>query len=132
MTDADYTDDLALLTNAPAQVESQLHSLEQATGDCDLYVITNKTKFMCFKQDEAIFPLSGKPLKFVDQPTYLSRNISSAESGVNICTGKAWTAIDKLLIIWESDLSDKRKWDYSICDCVGCTTWTLKKSLKKK
>ena len=30
MTNADYTDDLALLTNTPAQAESLLHSLEQA------------------------------------------------------------------------------------------------------
>ena len=31
MRDADYTDNPALLTNAPAQAKSILHSLEQAT-----------------------------------------------------------------------------------------------------
>ena len=31
---------------------------------------------------------------------------------VNICLVKAWNAIDRLLIIWKSDLSDKSKWDF--------------------
>ena len=30
MTDTDYTDDLVLLANTPAQAKSLLHSLEQA------------------------------------------------------------------------------------------------------
>ena len=38
ITDADYTDDRALLANTPAQVESLLHSLEQAAGSICLYV----------------------------------------------------------------------------------------------
>ena len=50
---------------------------------------------------------------------------------------KAWTAIDRLLIIWKSDLTDKMKRSFfqaavvSILLC-GCTTWTLTKRLEKK
>ena len=54
---------------------------------------------MCFDQDGFISLLNGKPLKFVDQFTYLSSNISSAESDVNICISKAWTAVEKLTIL---------------------------------
>ena len=50
MTDADYSDDLALLTNTPAQDKSLLRSQEQAARGICLYVNTNKTEFMCFKQ----------------------------------------------------------------------------------
>ena len=32
MIDADYADDLVLLTNTPAQAEYLLHSLKQAAG----------------------------------------------------------------------------------------------------
>ena len=32
MIDANYTDDLVLLTNTPAQAESLLHTMEQAAG----------------------------------------------------------------------------------------------------
>ena len=50
---------------------------------------------------------------------------------------KAWTAIDKLLIIWKSDLTDKIKRSFCQAAVVlillyGCTTWMLTKRLKKK
>ena len=46
-------------------------------------------------------------------------------------------AIDRLSIIWISDLSDKIKQDFfqALVELVllySCTTWTLTKSLKKK
>ena len=50
---------------------------------------------------------------------------------------KAWTAIDRLSIIWKSDLTDKKKCSFFQAAVVsillyGCTTWTLTKRLKKK
>ena len=50
---------------------------------------------------------------------------------------KAWTAIDRLSIIWKSDLTDKMKRSFFQAAVVsillyGCTTWTLTKRLKKK
>ena len=49
---------------------------------------------------------------------------------------KAWTAIDRLSIIWKSDLTDKMKCSFFQVVVVsillyGCTTWTLTKRLKK-
>ena len=49
MTDADYTDNLVLLTNTPAQAESLLHNLEQVAGAIDIEVNANKTEFVGFK-----------------------------------------------------------------------------------
>ena len=50
---------------------------------------------------------------------------------------KAWTAIDRLSIIWKSDLTDKMKRSFFQAAVVsillyGCTTWTLTKRPKKK
>ena len=50
---------------------------------------------------------------------------------------KRWTAIDRLLIIWKSDLTDKMKCSFFQVVVVslllyGCTTWTLTKWLEKK
>ena len=104
MADAD---DQAILTNTPAQAESLLHCLKPVAGDIDFYVNPSKTELMCFKQEGAIFTLRGKLLKLVDQFTYLGSNILSIESDAIIRIGKAWKAIDSLLIIWKSDLSDK-------------------------
>ena len=109
MTDANYADDLALLANTLVLTKSLQHSLEQAVGGI---VNANKTKFMSFKQEGAISTLSGKSLKLVDQFKYLSNNISSTESNVNVQLANMLTAIKGLLIIWKSDLSDKIKQDF--------------------
>ena len=50
---------------------------------------------------------------------------------------KAWTAIDRLSIIWKSNLTDKMKCSFFQATVVsillyGCTTWTLTKRLEKK
>ena len=111
LTDLNYTDDKALLVNTPAQAESLLHSLEQAAGGIGIYMISNKTEDICFKQG-AISMLSLKLLKLVDQSTYLGSKISSTESNVNIRLVKVWYAIERLLIRWKSDLSGKIKQDF--------------------
>ena len=50
---------------------------------------------------------------------------------------KAWTAINRLSIIWKSDLTDKMKRSFfqaAVTSILlyGCTTWTLTKQLEKK
>ena len=70
----------------------------------------DKTEFKCFKQDGVISTLNGKPLKLVDQFTYLGSNILLTESNIHV--GK--TAIDRFSIIWKFDLSDKIKRDFSL------------------
>ena len=63
--------------------------------------------------------------------------IQSTEKNIDTWLTKAWTAIDKLLIIWKSDLTDKMKRSFFQAAVVsillyGCTTWTLTKRLEKK
>ena len=87
MINADYIEDLVLFANTPAQSKSQQHNLEQASRDIGLHVNSDKPEFLCFKQEGAIFTLSGKSLK-IDQFTYLSSHILSTESNVNNATIK--------------------------------------------
>ena len=89
-----------------SQAEYLLHSMEQPARNIGLYVNLDETEFIYFNQDGAI-SLNGKPLKSVDQFLYSRRNISSTERDVYICIGKAWTAIDRLITLWKSDLSDR-------------------------
>ena len=104
ITDEDNAGSLTILANSPAHTESRLHSLEQATGDISLYVNANKTESMCFKQEN-----TPKSLKFVDKYIYLGSNILPTESDINIQLVRIWNAIDRLSVIWKSDLSDKIK-----------------------
>ena len=54
ITDVDYTDDLAILANTPAQTESQLHGLEQTTESIGFHVNVNKPEYVRFKQEGTI------------------------------------------------------------------------------
>ena len=130
ITDTDYTDDIVILANAPAQVETLLHNLEQAAAGIGLHVNAHKTEHMCFDQTGNISTLDGSSLKLVDKFTYLGSSNSSTEKDINTRLTKAWTAIDKLSVIWKSDLTDKMKCSFFQATVMsillyGCTTWTL-------
>ena len=125
ITDADYADDLALLANTPNQAETLLHSLERVAAGIGLHVNANKTEYMCYNQ-------TGNIATLVDKFTYLGSSVSSTEKDID-----TWTAIDRLSIIWKSDLTDKMKRSFFQAAVVsillyGCTIWTLTKRLKRK
>ena len=137
ITDADYTDDIAILVNTPNQAETLLHSLERATTGIGLHVNANKTEYMCYNQTGDITTLDGTPLKLVDKFTYQGSSVSSTEKDIDTRLTKAWTVIDRLSTIWKSDLIDKMKRSFFQAAVVsillyGCTTWTLTKRLEKK
>ena len=81
---------------------------------------------------------NGASLKLVDKFTYLGSSVSSTEKkNTDTRLTKAWTAIDRLSIIWKSDLTDKMKRSFFQVAVVsillyGCTMWTLTKRLQKK
>ena len=84
-----------------------------------------------------ITTLDGASLRLVDKFTYLGSCVSSTENDIDTRLTKAWTAIDRLSIIWKSDLTDKMKRSFFQAAVVsillyGCTTWTLTKRLEKK
>ena len=109
ITDADYADNIALLANTPNQAETLLHSLERAAAGIGLHVNAHKTEFMCFNQKGDISTLDGTSLKLVDKFTYLGSSVSSTEKDIDTRLTKAWTDIDRLPIIWKSNLIDKMK-----------------------
>ena len=84
-----------------------------------------------------ISTLDGTSLKLVDKFTYLGSSVSSTEKDIDTRLTKAWTAINRLSIIWKSDLTDKMKRSFfqaAVASILlyGCTTWTLTKRLEKK
>ena len=92
---------------------------------------------MCYNQTGNIATLDGASLKLVDKFTYLGSSVSSTEKDIDTRLTKAWTAIDRLSIIWKSDLTDKMKRSFFQAAVVsillyGCTTWTLTKRLERR
>ena len=91
---------------------------------------------MCYNHTGNISTLDGTSLKLVDKFTYLGSSLIN-QKDINTWLTKAWTAIDRLSIIWKSDLTDKMKRSFFQAVVVsillyGCTTWTLTKRLEKK
>ena len=75
-------------------------------------------------------------MKLVDKFTYLGSSVSSAEKDINTRLAKAWIAIDRLSVIWKSDLTDKIKRSLFQAAAMsilldGCTTWMLTKRMEK-
>ena len=133
ITDANYADDIAILANTPDQAETLLHSLERAAAGIGLYVNAHKTEY---NQTGDISTLERTPLKLVDKFTYLGGSVESTEKDIETRLTKAWTAINRLSIIWKSDLTDKMKRSFfqaAVTSILlyGCTTWTLTKRLEK-
>ena len=78
----------------------------------------------CIRQDEISVGL-------------ISSSVESTEKDIETRLAKAWTAINRLSIIWKSDLTDKMKRSFfqaAVTSILlyGCTTWTLTKRLEKK
>ena len=97
ITDADYTDDIGLLANTPAQAETQLLSLELAAAGIGLHVNAERMEYMCFYQRGDIATLNDSSLKLVGKFTDLGNSVSSTKTDIN--TRLAKRAIDRLAVI---------------------------------
>ena len=76
-------------------------------------------------------------LKQVYKFNYPGSSVSSTERDINTWLAKEWTPIDRLSVIWKTDLTHKIKRSFFQAAVVsilryGCTTWTLSKRKSKK
>ena len=128
---------MAVQANSPDQAESQIHSLERAGDGIDSHINADKTAYMCTNQRCDIYTLKGGPLKLVDKFTYQGGSVSSTENDISTRLAKAWTAFDRLSVIWKSDLTDKikqffsKQQSYRYCYMDAPHTWTLTKHMEK-
>ena len=81
--------------------------------------------------------LKGSSLKLLDKFTEFGSNVSPTQNDINTRLAKAWTANDRLSVIWQSDLTDEIKRSFFQAVIVSIvlyvsTTWTLIKRMKRK
>ena len=105
--------------------------------ECNVIGVVGVSNCFCGVPSASFLCQLEAVLKLVDKFTYLGSSVSSTEKDIDTRLTKAWTAIDKLSIIWKSDLTDKMKRSFFQAAVVsillyGCTTWTLTKRLEKK
>ena len=96
-----------------------------------IHLNCNFTRFI------ASFIFCNRTFVYSDDLFFICFIGSSLNKDIDTRLTKAWTAIDRLSIIWKSDLTDKMKPSFFHAAVVsillyGCTTWTLTKRLQKK
>ena len=103
------------------KAEILLHSLERPAAGIVLYVNAHKTDYVCINNRGNISTLPRKRC-FINWERHQ--------------LAKAWTAIDRLSVIWKSVLTDNNKtlcFPSSLSIMLnGCSTWTLTKRTEKK
>ena len=98
--------------------------LERAAGGIGLHINTDKTEYKCFNQRSDLSTLNGISLKLVNKITFQGNSVSSTEIDINMQLAKTWTAIDRLSVIWKSDLTDWIKRSFFLSsDCVDTAIW---------
>ena len=133
LTDADFADDLALLSDTIEKAQLLLLRVENAAQIVGLQRNVTKTEFMLYHQPPGdIISLNGGKLKKVEDFKYLGSWIRNSEKDVGIRIAKAWSAMNKMDMIWKSELRRDLKIQYfrATVECAllyGSESWTLTK-----
>ena len=132
ITDADFADDIALLSDSLTNAQELLTALESASNCTGLYLNETKTECMPIntRNNIQIKTLSNNILKCVEDYKYLGSHILNSEKDFNIRKGMAWSACNKMDKLWKSSLSRKikiRLFRVTIEPILlyGSETWTL-------
>ncbi|KAL5249134.1 hypothetical protein ACHWQZ_G018093 [Mnemiopsis leidyi] len=112
VTDLDFADDLALLSNTIQEAQSLLNDLEVAAEKVGLCMNSSKTEFMTINIDSekaSIKSKGGHSLEHVDDFKYLGSYIADSKQDFNTRKGMAWTACIKLQKVCTSGISEHLK-----------------------
>ena len=140
LTDTDFADDIALISQSLENAQSLLQSLEQASNCVGLYLNETKTEYInkCHSNNDiGIRTLKQKLLKQVEDYNYLGSFISSSLKDFLTRKGMTWSACNDLNKIWKSHLSKKIKLLIfkTIVEPIllyGSETWTLSKKMEAR
>ena len=140
LTDTDFADDIALISESLVNAQALLQSLEQASNCVGLYLNEKKTEYVnkCNNNSDFIIKtLQDKILNMVSDYVYLGSFISSSEKDFLTRKGKAWAACNAMNKLWSSSLD--RNFKLKIFKTAiepillyGSETWTLSKKLEKR
>ena len=137
ITDIDYADDIAVTADTIKDAEKMLHQIEEAAEDIGLKINSDKTEYMSLNsKSDNMISRNGNSIKNVDNFKYLGSYIANTENDINTRIAKAWAALNSMIILWKSNLSENLKSSFfrAAVESVlvyGATTWTLTATLEK-
>lgn len=138
LTDLDFADDIALLSEEIQQAQELLFRVERSVAKVGLAMNAGKTKVMSFniKSKVDINTANGTHLEEVDDFRYLGAWMASTDKDIKFRKASAWRACNKLSNIWKSTLPRpfKLRFFSATVESVllyGCESWTLTPKLTK-
>ena len=138
LTDLDFADDLALITELVEDAEALLESLERAVVPIGLYCNESKTEYInTTRSSHNLKSLSGGNIKRVQDFKYLGAWIMESEKDFKVRKSLAWAACNKLQKLWHSNLPNEYKvfLFQNLVEPVllyGAETWTLTQATHKR
>ena len=139
VTDLDFADDLALLSEEMEQAQEVLHRLETEAEKVGLYCNAKKTEVQAFNQDGPvdIKAKNGETLKVVENFKYLGAWTESSSTDITVRKALAWSSCHRLRKVWTSKLRRqiKERLFLATVESVllyGAETWTLTNTMEKQ
>ena len=138
LTDLDFADDLALISENIQNASELLHALEKAASQVGLFCNEGKTEFLSSTgQDYTLRSLNNVNLKKVDDFKYLGSYINDSEQDFNVRKALAWKACNRLNKLWRSSLPNslKVKTFRTLVEPIllyGSETWTMTRAMEHK
>ena len=137
ITDTNFADDIALISDNLEKAQLLPLRVESAAATVGLHVNDEKTKFVILNDVEGdLRTLHGCTLEQVEDFEYLGSWVRSTERDMNIRIVKAWSALNKMDVVWKSSLNRKLKISFSeqllsvLLYSAEC--WTLTKTLQNR
>ena len=137
ITDLDFADDIALLSEQTTQAQEMLTRVEQASSEVGLRASGKKTKVCAYNTGEInLNTTDGTNLEVEDDFKYLSSWVNSTEQDIKTRKTLAWKACNKMSSIWKTTLprTFKVRLLSATVESVllyGCESWTLTQKLEK-
>ena len=128
-TDADFADDIALLSNDIQSAQELLTRVEISAKEVGLTINASKTETMSYNVDRTpLETISGDSIKIVNNFKYLESWLESTEKDILVRKARAWQSCHKMKKIWKSDLKHHLKVRLFVATVesvllYGCETW---------
>merc|ERR1711867_237609 len=139
VTDLDFADDLALLSEEMEQAQEVLHRLETEAEKVGLHCNAKKTEVQAFNQDSpvTIHAKNGDTLRVVENFKYLGAWTQSSAKDILARKALAWNACHRLRKVWSSKLRRQLKERLFLATVesvllYGAETWTLTETMEKQ
>ena len=137
LTDLDFTDDLALISENIENASDLLHALEKAASQVGLFCNESKTEYLSSTgNDYSLKSLNNVKIKKVNDFKYLGSHIKDSENDITIRKTLTWKACNKLNKIWRSNLPNSLKIQTfrTLVEPIllyGSETWTMTRAMER-